>query len=92
MYDNLEHAMLIVRGNCEICKQRIEKAALAVEGVYAATWNVQTEKLHLGFDPDRTGLEIISEAIAKAGHETELNRVDEKTYSLLPECCKYVRV
>jgi len=29
-----------VKGNCEMCKKRIEKAAFSVKGVKMATWDI----------------------------------------------------
>src|SRR5699024_2733946 len=37
---NKTHDMLKVSGNCEMCKNRIEKAAKTVKGVISANWHV----------------------------------------------------
>lgn len=84
-----EHAMLTVEGNCEMCKQRIEKAALSVNGVSSATWNATDKRLHLNFASGKTDLNAISKAIAKVGHDTEKDKADKKVYDALPGCCKY---
>ena len=39
------HAMLGVQGNCDMCKARIEKAALGVKGVSSAMWEAKDQKL-----------------------------------------------
>ncbi|WP_042368972.1 efflux RND transporter periplasmic adaptor subunit [Bacteroides neonati] len=83
------HAMLTVEGNCEMCKERIEKAALSVNGVSSATWNATDKMLHLNFASGKTNLSAISKAIAKAGHDTEKDKADKKVYDALPGCCKY---
>ncbi len=36
---------LDVRGNCGMCKARIEKAAIQVKGVKYAVWQAETEQL-----------------------------------------------
>lgn len=84
-----EHAMLTVEGNCEMCKERIEKAALSVNGVSSATWNATDKMLHLNFASGKTNLSAISKAIAKVGHDTEKDKADKKVYDALPGCCKY---
>ena len=38
---------LHVKGNCEQCKERIEKAAYGVKGVKVATWDVDSHNLHI---------------------------------------------
>ncbi len=86
---NKEHAMLKVEGSCEMCKARIEKAALSVIGVSTATWDAKDKMLHLNFDAAKTSLSAISKAIAKVGHDTEKDKADSKVYEALPGCCKY---
>jgi Cu(I)/Ag(I) efflux system membrane fusion protein len=83
------HAMLTVNGSCGMCKTRIEKTAKSVEGVSTAEWNLENQQLHLHFDANKTSLKTISEAIAKVGHDTELDKADDDLYNALPTCCKY---
>jgi Cu(I)/Ag(I) efflux system membrane fusion protein len=84
-----EHAMLSVQGNCELCKERIEKAAKGVKGVFSATWDAEQKELHLNFDSNQTNVDAISRAVAKAGHDTDKDKVNDEIYNALPGCCKY---
>ena len=84
-----EHAMLNVKGKCEMCKDRIEKAAKGVEGVSFASWDMEKQELHLNFDPDKTSIETVSKAIAAAGHDTDKDKAPDEVYNALPACCKY---
>lgn len=79
---------IYVKGNCEMCKNRIEKTALKFEGVTKATWNIDSKILKYTSDKkiDKTELEKV---IAKSGHETNNVKKDTKAYNSLPECCKY---
>ncbi len=86
---NEEHAMLGVKGSCEMCKDRIEKAAKSVENVTFASWDMEKQELHLNFDPDKTSIETISKAIAAAGHDTDKDKAPDEVYNALPACCKY---
>jgi Cu(I)/Ag(I) efflux system membrane fusion protein len=83
------HGTLKVGGLCGMCKTRIEKAAKSVEGVSTASWNKETQELHIHFDADKTSLEAVSKAVAKSGHDTDKDKTDDKTYNALPGCCKY---
>lgn len=80
---------LTVQGSCKMCKTRIEKTARSVEGVTSATWDAESKKLSLDFDEKKTSLDAVSKALAKAGHDTDRHKADDKTYRALPECCKY---
>lgn len=84
-----QHASIMVSGNCEMCKDRIEKAAKSVKGVSSAVWDDKTKQIHVEFDSKETNLDGIQKGIAKVGHDTEKYNADDKTYESLPECCKY---
>lgn len=84
-----KHAMLGVKGACEMCKDRIEKAAKSVDGVVSAHYDLKGQKLHLDFDQRKTDLDKISKAIAKVGHDTDKHKADDATYNALPGCCHY---
>jgi Cu(I)/Ag(I) efflux system membrane fusion protein len=84
-----EHVMMNVQGLCEMCKDRIEKAAKSVGGVTSASWDLNTKQLHLEFDPNKTSSDAVAKAIAAAGHDTEKYKADQATYDTLPACCKY---
>jgi Cu(I)/Ag(I) efflux system membrane fusion protein len=86
---NEEHAMLGVKGSCEMCKERIEKAAKSVEGVSFASWDMEKQELHMNFDPAKTNIEAISKVIAEVGHDTDRDKAEQAVYDALPDCCKY---
>lgn len=80
-----------VAGNCEMCKERIEKTAKAVDGVFSAEWQVESGLLKVAFDGTKTGKAAIQQSIADAGHDTESFKASAETYNKLPDCCKYAR-
>ncbi|MDR2764728.1 MAG: heavy-metal-associated domain-containing protein [Tannerella sp.] len=83
------HVHLHVNGSCDMCKTRIEKVAKKVNGVTSASWDKESQTLHLNYDPEKTSVEAVSKAIAKAGHDTEKDKAPDKAYKALPKCCKY---
>jgi len=87
--DIMNHVTFRVSGNCEMCKDRIEKAALSVKGVSVAVWDMNTKKISVDFDKSITDQESIEKAIADVGHDTELFRADDSVYKALPACCLY---
>ncbi|NQU85491.1 MAG: cation transporter [Mariniphaga sp.] len=80
-----------VKGNCGMCEKRIEKTALAVEGVSKADWDVDSKKLAVVFDDSKTNVNKIEMAVAKVGHDTPNHKSTEEVYNALPGCCKYDR-
>ena len=78
-----------VRGNCEMCKNTIEKAANSVEGVASANWDVDKKKIDVSFDDTKTDAMAIHKAIAASGYDTEKVDGNEDAYDGLPGCCKY---
>ena len=83
------HAHLQVSGSCEMCGARIEKAGKKVKGVSSISWDRQAQMIHVNYNPQTTTLETISKAIAKSGHDTEMDKADDRAYNKLPKCCKY---
>ena len=80
-----------ISGNCDHCKQRIEKTALSVPGVKSASWNVDSKILTLIINEQKTDLASIKKAIAKSGHDTDTDKTTPITYNSLPQCCQYER-
>lgn len=80
-----------VSGNCDMCKETIEKAALSVEGVSQANWNKNTKTLGIKYNTEQAQLEHIHQAIAESGYDTEKAKAKAEVYNQLPECCHYVR-
>ena len=80
-----------VDGNCEMCKKRIEKAAIATPGVKSATWDISTETLSLIINEEKTNVETVQKAIAKVGHDNEGVKATAEDYSKLHTCCAYER-
>ncbi len=80
-----------VLGNCGMCKQRIEKAALNQDGVSKASWDAMTQTLTLEYDKSTISLLDIEKSVALAGHDTKNAKASDETYSNLHGCCKYER-
>lgn len=85
---NIRYVDLIVKGHCEVCKQRIESAALSIKGVISAVWIITEDVLHLSFDPQETDLDEISRAVAMIGYDTERHSANKIVQENLPDCCK----
>lgn len=80
-----------VNGNCELCKKRIEKAALSVAGVKVAVWDVDSHQLSLILNEEKTSVLDVKKAIAKVGHDTDEVKATDETYANLHSCCQYER-
>jgi copper chaperone CopZ len=86
-----EKAKFKVFGNCEMCEERIEKAVMDLDGVFSASWDKLSKKLNVKYDPAKVKLSDIHKAVAKVGHDTELEKADDQVYNKLHSCCKYER-
>ena len=80
-----------VYGNCGMCEKRIEKAANSVDGVSSADWDKKTKMFEASFDPAKTNIDEVHNAIAKVGHDTDKKNAKDETYDALPSCCHYER-
>jgi periplasmic mercuric ion binding protein len=79
-----------VKGNCGMCKTRIEKAA-KIEGVSKADWDSDTKMLTLTYDPSKVKSDDVLKKIADVGYDSDKFKADDKIYAKLPGCCKYKR-
>ena len=78
-----------VDGKCEMCKNRIEKAALGVTGVKYAVWDIPTHQLSLVVDERKTNSMAIKSALAEVGHDTKELKATQEAYDGVHPCCKY---
>lgn len=79
---------LYVYGVCNMCKSRIENAAL-IKGVKKVSWNKTTQYLTVIYKPAKVSLSQIEDEIVQAGHDTKNKTADDKSYQKLPGCCAY---
>lgn len=80
-----------VNGNCDQCKKRIEKAAFSVAGVKSAVWDMDSHVLHLIVNEEKTSVDQVQKALAKAGHDSDGVKATDEDYESLHQCCKYDR-
>ena len=77
-----------VKGNCDQCKTRIENAA-DIKGVKLCVWDEITKLAKIKYDTVKVSLNQIEKAIAKAGHDADLEPASKESYKKLPKCCQY---
>ena len=88
---NKQKTSFKVFGNCEMCKMRIEKAALSLKGVKYANWSIPESQLTLIYNPNRIDLLDVHDSVALSGHDTSLKEAPNDIYNELPLCCLYPR-
>jgi len=90
--DMLVDAEFMVAGKCDMCKSRVELAAMRMEGVSEATWDEETQMMKVKYDSSKHSEDDVMKAMAKVGHDTEKYQSKDITYKNLPGCCKYKRI
>lgn len=83
--------IIMVYGNCGMCKKRIEGALANTNGVHSADWDVNTKVLTVKHDNEIISKNEIKKKVAEAGHDTDMFRAKQKVYDKLPGCCQYDR-
>ncbi|MBB4806700.1 outer membrane receptor for ferrienterochelin and colicin/copper chaperone CopZ [Chryseobacterium defluvii] len=86
---NLAKNQFQVKGNCDMCKERIETTAKKA-GAKDAVYSIDTQTLTLVTDHNISTAEILKK-IADAGHDNEKFKAPDKSYEALPGCCHYDR-
>lgn len=87
---NAQEADVLINGNCDMCEETIEKAALQ-EGVAEADWDQDTRHATVIYDSTRTNLNAVLQRIAAAGYDNQGFVAPDSAYDELPECCQYTR-
>ena len=87
---NAKHTIM-VNGNCEQCQRRIQKAAFSVDGVKVANWSIETHKLAVTINEEKTSVAAVKKAVAKVGHDAGEIRATNESYENLHHCCQYER-
>lgn len=82
------HAEFYVRGNCGMCKERIDKTVAALPGVAKADWNVESKSIIVDYDSTKVSSMEIEKAVAATGHATKSVVMDSTAHDKLPMCCK----
>jgi Cu(I)/Ag(I) efflux system membrane fusion protein len=83
-----KQSTFFVRGNCEMCKERIESTASSIKGVSFVAYDVDKEELKVGYDTLLVSEIEIEKKIAQTGHATLNVPMDTINHNKLPECCK----
>ncbi|MEM7370836.1 MAG: heavy-metal-associated domain-containing protein [Bacteroidota bacterium] len=84
----VEKTSFEVTGVCNMCKARIENAAL-IKGVKLAEWDKKTQLLTVVFNNAKTTPQTIHKAVSDAGHDTKELKAPDQVYKKLPNCCSY---
>lgn len=79
---------IVVKGNCEECKKRIENAA-DIKGVKLAVWDEEKQVITVTYQPEKVTLDQIATAIAASGHDAGTKKASDAGYKKLPKCCQY---
>ena len=87
---NIEKQEFKVKGNCSMCKSRIEQTAQKA-GANSAHWDLEHQILELEISTEYSSFDKILKQIAEAGHDNERYTASEETYNNLPKCCLYER-
>ena len=82
-------AITRVAGACEMCRSRIEKAAMERKGVKQASWNSVTQLLTVSFNKEQVSLSQILCRVADRGHDNDFETARDAVYKSLPACCDY---
>lgn len=84
-------AVFKVWGNCDMCREKIEKTVMSLKGVDFAKWEATSNMLTVYYDESRITTDRIKLELAEVGYDTDTHRSSDKVYENLPACCKYER-
>jgi len=75
---------------CMHCHQRVTDAISAIEGVSSVEVNLEDESAEVEFDPDKTDINQIKQAVVDAGYEVEEEEACPLPAETEQEACKII--
>jgi len=73
---------------CETCKDTIEKGLLSIEGISAASVDIDKKVTTVNFDPAKMDISKIEKAISALGYQANEIAADNAAFNKLADCCK----
>ncbi len=73
---------------CDMCKKTITHALAFEKGVKKVAINVEKQEVKISFNPEKTTIAEIKNAIAKSGYDADDIPAEMKAYNQLEDCCK----
>lgn len=75
-------------GECEMCKESIEKEVNLMKGVKSAVLDTATKILTVEYNPKKTSPEKIRTVISNLGYDADDVKANNRARRQLPDCCK----
>lgn len=73
---------------CRMCKATIEKHLAYEKGVKTSDLDVPSKVVTIVYNPKKTDISKIKQAINKSGYDADELPADAKAYNALEACCK----
>jgi|SRR6185369_383472 len=74
---------------CEQCKDRIENDLSFEKGIKSSSLDLKTKIVTVVYNPTKTDVQKIREAITKIGYDADTLTTDPMSYRKLPACCRH---
>jgi copper chaperone CopZ len=73
---------------CEMCKDRIEKAVIGINGVKSANLDVNSKVITVKYNSSLTNPDKIRQSISNTGYDADNLKANAASYKKLPSCCQ----
>lgn len=83
-----EKIQIQTTAQCDMCKERLEKAFAYEKGVKSSQLEVETAVFTVEYLPAKTTPEQLKEAVTKIGYDADELPANKKAYDNLPMCCQ----
>ena len=85
---NNEEIKIQTSAQCQMCKDRIEKALSYEKGIVSSNLDLTTKIVAVVYKPLKTNPDKIRIALTKVGYKADEFKADPIAYENLPACCK----
>ncbi len=81
--------LMPVAGNCEMCKDNIETAAMSTNGVIKAEYFLSTGLLRIEVNDETFRAIDLGNNLSEVGYDNQIDMADQEEYNQLAVCCQY---
>ncbi len=84
----MQTVTILTSAQCDMCEEKLEKNIAFEKGVSSVDLDVQSKKLTVTFNSNKTNVESLRKAVTMLGYDADGMVANSEAYSKLPDCCK----
>ncbi len=73
---------------CDMCKDKIEKALALTKGVKSSEVNVEANQISITYNSNQVSTDDLKKVISETGYDADDVKANKASHDKLPKCCR----